>query len=481
MTTPLSRRFARLFIPAVIAWTWIASLASAAPPCLQARVTASDGSVFDNFGFGVAAGGGNVLAGAIWNDDLGLDSGSAYLFHRQGFAWVQTQNLLTSDGHAGDNIGQSMAVSGQRLLIGAPGHVHTPATGGAAYVFRLDDSQWIQEQELRASDGVSQDVFGRAVALSGDVAIIGAPMHDALGPTSGAAYIFRYNPGTAWVQEQKLLASDGQPGDGFGVSVAVQGDLALIGAGGDDDVAMGAGSAYIFRFNPTTSQWIQEQKLLPDLVGLGGGAFGLSVSLGGGVAVVGAPAQGLGGFQNGAVHFFQHDGTQWVRTQKIVFPNSWTRSFGNAVSVDGGFVAIGASSSSPYGPPDHGAAYIYRYNGKEWTPHGPPLLPPPPPAVGGPFFGFSVGLSGATAVVGAYGENGQRGAAYIYNVDPAPADLNCDSVINTLDLGIVLSNWSIPPSGPGCAGDTPCLADINQDGLVNTLDLGMLLSSWTLK
>jgi hypothetical protein len=121
-------------------------------------------------------------------------------------------------------------------------------------------------------------------------------------------------------------------------------------------------------------------------------------------------------------------------------------------------------------PPGHGAAYVYRFDGKQWVPHGPVLLPP---QVNDPKFGFSVGLSGTTGIVGAYGENNQRGAAYIYHIDPPMGDLNCDGLVNGLDLGILLSQWSIAGAGGGSA-------DFNADDLVNGLDLGILLANWSL-
>jgi hypothetical protein len=449
-------------------------MAFAGSPCLQQRIVALDAATFDDFGRAVAVlDSGNALVGSPFDNDLGSDSGSAYVFRREGLAWSQMQKLLASDGVANDGLGFTVAGHGELAVVGAPGHRHWPTGGircGAAYIYRFNGTQWVQDGELVPSDCALDDGFGRAVAIRGDVALIGADLADPQGDASGAAYGFRHNPATGqWAQEQKLLPNDGQNGQKFGRAVAIEGDLALVGASGDHQVMTNAGAAYIFRFNGTN--WVQEQKLLPDPGSAGGGSFGFSVSLSNGIAVIGRPAEGPAGSGYGAVYFFQHNGTQWVKTQKIIYPHPWTRSFGNAISIDGNFVLIGAHNSLPYGPPGHGAAYVYRHDGKQWVPHGPPLLVPP--TVNSPFFGFSVGLSGTTGIVGAYGENSQRGAAYIYHVNPPMGDLNCDGLVNGLDLGILLSQWTTPGGGGGSA-------DFNADDLVNGLDLGILLANWSL-
>ena len=154
-------------------------------------------------------------------------------------------------------------------VIGAPGHVDIDAPGtGTAFVFRFDPSthQWIEEQELFVSDGAWQDGFGASVSFSRDVIVIGAVLDDDNGANSGSTYVFRFDPDTSqWVEEQKLLASDGEGGDFFGYSVAISGDIALIGANGDDDACpndppCGSGAAYVFRFDPKTATWNEEPR-----------------------------------------------------------------------------------------------------------------------------------------------------------------------------------------------------------------------------
>ena len=120
---------------------------------------------------------------------------------------------------------------------------------GAAYVFRFDGSAWVEEQQLTASDAQSGDQFGRAVSLDGDLAVVGAYFDDDQGAQSGSAYVFHFD-GKSWVEQQKILPSDGAARDTFGKSLALSGDLLLVAA---------CGAAYVFRFDGT--RWTEEQKL----------------------------------------------------------------------------------------------------------------------------------------------------------------------------------------------------------------------------
>ena len=137
---------------------------------------------------------------------------------------------------------------GDTALIGAIG-------ADSAYVFRFDGTAWIQTQKLLPSGGQPGDSFGNAVAIDGDRAMIGARGDDGGGTNTGAVYFFRFD-GKNWIEQQKLVASDADHGDAFGISVSISGDLAVIGAfftGGT------AGSAYVFRFDRSTMEWVEER------------------------------------------------------------------------------------------------------------------------------------------------------------------------------------------------------------------------------
>ena len=244
----------------------------------EARLVASDGATADRFGNCVSISGppGNEVAivGAHNNDDNGNQTGSAYIFRKNGANWVEEQKLLASDGAAGDWFGAGVSISGapgnEVVIVGAFEDDGSGLNCGSAYIYRFnpDTSRWIEEAKLLASDGAAGDFFGLSVSISGapgnNVAIVGSFRdNNNNGTDSGSAYIYRFN-GVNWVEEQKLLASDGGEGDAFGVSVLISGDpgneVAIVGAIWDNDNGTDSGSAYIFR--KSGANWVQEQKLL---------------------------------------------------------------------------------------------------------------------------------------------------------------------------------------------------------------------------
>ena len=212
----------------------------------QAKLLASDGQAGDRFSVGTLSGDTAVI-GAFYDDDNGVDSGSAYVFVRTGTAWSQQAKLLPSDGAAGDNFGWNTAIDGNTALIGAyKDDNENGIDSGSAYVFVRDGTTWTQQAKLLPSDGEMGDLFsGYSFSLSGNTTIIGSPGDDVKGIDSGSAYVFT-RTGTTWTQQQKLLALDGKAGDQFGVSTFVDGDTAVIGAPYDDDSGMNSGSAYVF-------------------------------------------------------------------------------------------------------------------------------------------------------------------------------------------------------------------------------------------
>ena len=212
----------------------------------QAKLLASDGSAGDQFSFyGASLDGDTALIGAVYEDDKGVDSGSAYVFTRTGTTWTQQAKLLASDGVAGDWFGYFISLDGDTALIGALQDDDNGKDSGSAYVFTRNGTTWTQQAKLLASDGARMDIFGNDVSLDGDTALIGAVQDDDNGFQSGSAYVFTRS-GTTWTQQQKLLASDGARGDLFGCDVSLDGDTVLIGAPADGDNGLNSGSVYVF-------------------------------------------------------------------------------------------------------------------------------------------------------------------------------------------------------------------------------------------
>ncbi len=217
----------------------------------QVKLTAADVAAGDEFGYSVALFGDTAVITADADDDdvNGVDSGSAYVFTRSGTAWSQQAKLTAADSAAGDMFGVRVALSGDTALIGARFDDDDGVDSGSAYVFTRTGTAWSQQAKLTAADSAAGDWFGYSVALSSDTALIGAHFndYDVDGVDSGSAYIFKRS-GTTWSQQAKLTAADATAGDQFGGRVALSGDTALIGARlVDNDVyGVDSGSAYVF-------------------------------------------------------------------------------------------------------------------------------------------------------------------------------------------------------------------------------------------
>jgi hypothetical protein len=210
----------------------------------QAKKTASDGVASDYFGYSVSISGDYAIVGAYGDEDNGNLSGSAYIFKRDGTSWSQQAKMTASDGAAGDNFGYSVSISGDYAIVGAYLDDDKGADSGSAYIFKRDGTSWSQQAKLLAADGNASDNFGWSVSISGDLAIVGA--HQYYSGGTGKAYIFRRD-GTNWSEQQKLTASDGAAEDDFGFSVSISSDYAIVGAAADDDNGNNSGSAYVFK------------------------------------------------------------------------------------------------------------------------------------------------------------------------------------------------------------------------------------------
>jgi len=339
-----------IVLTAVVVLNTTVGLPPALAQCELARLTASDGQAFDLFGWSVAVSGDTAVIGAAYDDS---GTGSAYVFHFDGSNWVEEAKLLASDGAEADQFGYSVAISGDTTIIGASGD---DGGKGSAYIFTpndIDPNNWVQQAELWASDGAADDRFGYSVAISGDTAVIGAWKND----SNGSAYVFSFEDST-WDQKDKLRASDGRKDDWFGVSVAISGETAVIGAYGDDDNGDVSGSAYIF-------------------------------------------------------------------TPNDIDPNNWVQQ-----------------------------VRLMAYEGamSDW-------------------FGHSVAVSGTTALIGANNDDGYIGSAYIFAA--YPGDLDADGDVDLVDFAILAGQWLQAPSPP-CADIAPC----EGNGVVNMWDLDVLCDHW---
>jgi hypothetical protein len=250
----------------------------------QAKLIAADGAANDRFGQSVSISGDSVVISAILDNGNTEKSGTAYIFTRSGTTWSQQVKLTAADGATDDLFGLSVAISGDYAVIGAAYDDDTGNNSGSAYVYYRDGSLWSQQAKLIANDGAADDLFGSSESISGDYAVIGAYEDDDNGWKSGSAYIF-YRTGSTWSQQTKIVSDDGAADDQFGWSVSISGDTAIIGTRWDDDKGSNSGSAYLFNRDETS--WSQQAKIVAD-DGATEDFFGYSVAISGGYAVIGA-------------------------------------------------------------------------------------------------------------------------------------------------------------------------------------------------
>jgi hypothetical protein len=208
----------------------------------------------------------------------------------------------------------------------------------------------------------SGDEFGFSVAIEGNVAVVGARFDDAQGTNAGAAYIYRFDPDAGtWSFFQPLLANHVTGADQFGCAVDVSGDRIIVGSRFHDHPGTDGGSAFIYRFNGLA--WDFETEIGP-VNGPTLNAFGASVAIEGDVAVAGAPFDNLPVSGAGSVHVFRFDGAAWQFEQELTPAGIEANDvFGGRVDVSGGYIIAGADSDDGPGNglPGAGAAYIYRY------------------------------------------------------------------------------------------------------------------------
>lgn len=383
--------------------------------------SAADGEAGDNLGVSVALQSNTAVVGAYHHVVAGnADQGAAYVFTRNGSTWVQQQKLVAGDGREGDFFGVSLALDGETLVVGAfRADVGGNSRQGAAYVFtRAGGGSWSQQQKLTAGDGRALDQFGGSVGLDGDTIVAGAALADVVSNVDqGAVYSFALSGGV-WVEQQKVVAGDWQAGALFGRSLALQGNSLLVGAPGsaikgDDE----QGAAYYFTRAGSDEPWNEQQKLLA-ADGEAGDFFGAAAAMAGNSAMIGAYLADIGETADqGAAYLFGRSGGVWSQRQKLAAADGAAGDyFGYSVALDGAMAVVGAPQADIGGRADQGAAYVFAAGDDSWLWEQKLLAGD---GVGGDYLGFSAALNGETGLLGAIraavaGNEGQ-GRVYFFS------------------------------------------------------------------
>ncbi len=376
----------------------------------QVKLTASDGDKSDYFGDTVAISGDTVVVGAYYDDDKGKNSGSVYVFVKP----------TASDGAAGDYFGKSVAVSGDTVVVGAYADDDNGSASGSVYVFVKPDSGWATTSAYDAKlsacdgcDGVAGDHFGYSVAISGDTIVIGAPKNDDNGGNSGSVYLF-IKPRNGWTTTStyhaKLIPSKEAAGDYFGDTVAISGDTVVVGAYRDNKKGSYTGAVYVF-VKPSggwiiTKTYYENAKLTAS-DGAAGDYFGKSIAISGDTVVVGASYDDDKGSASGSAYVFVKPSSGWATTS--TFNAKLTASdgvggehFGQSVAISGDTVAVGAYYDSPRGANYSGSVYMFVKPSGGWATTS--TYNSKLTANDGKahdYFGYAVAINGDTVVIGA--------------------------------------------------------------------------------
>lgn len=350
-----------------------------AEPTEVDKVTASDGASGDIFGRSVHLDGDTLVVGADRNDDSFTDSGSAYVYVRTSDGWKEQAKVTASDPGQSDWFGYSIGVSGDKMIVGMPKDDRSGNNDyGAAYIFTRSGTTWTQQAKLIGSDPDPFDNFGLSVAIDGDYAVVGAALES---NTVGAAYVFHWS-GSSWVEQGRLLADGTSVRPWFGYSVAIDGDTLIVTAREESP----DGAAYVFTRSGST--WTQQAKLLPD-PGLDDD-FGWSVDLDGDTAIVSAASD--------SAYIFQRSGTTWTKHVRLTATDvSDSNSYGWSVAVSGDLAAVSGHTDDDVAP-TAGSVYTYVRSGGTWSQLGKATASD---GADGDRLGFAVDLDGVDLVAGA--------------------------------------------------------------------------------
>lgn len=376
------------------------------------------------------------------------DAGAAYVFEYSGGLWEVREILTASDGEQEQQFGTAVALDGDTAIIGTGddsrdvnGDNVDESSVGAAYVFVRSQGTWKQQEKLTASDAESEERFGDSVAITADTVLVGAPREkrdfDGDGDVEievGAAYVFSRNNGV-WTEQTKLTATNPEESGRFGKVVAVDSDTALVGSiladwdiDGDGNDESDVGTAHVF--DRSQGSW-SRQEVLYAADGAPGQSFTSGIALDSDVALIGAKRDerdidGDGSDERnlGAAYVFSRGSSGWGEQQKLISPSPNENAFFGSVALAGDVAIVGAMGQRPGGLEQAGSAFVFTRSNGMWS-HRQTLAPAG--LEDEDRFGDSVAMAGDSALVAApftdrdidfdNAEESGVGAAYVYTAD----------------------------------------------------------------
>ncbi len=388
------------------------------------------------------------------------------------------------DGAIEDYFGGSVDISGHIAVVGAYGDDDNGSYSGSAYMYeRQGSGTWMMKAKLTASDGVGDDLFGGSVSISGDIAVIGAVGDDDNGSHSGSAYVYERQENGTWQETAKLTASDAEISDYFGGIVSISGDIVVAGAWGDDDNGSSSGSAYVYERQENGS-WLEKAKLTAG-DGATGEYFGRSVSISGDRILIGAYLDNDNGYESGSAYLYerQQSGT-WLEMAKLTAGDGMAEDkFGSSVSIHGDIAVIGAEGHDDDGfpvLPNAGSAYVYeRQVNTTWL-ETAKLTAFDPMAY--KRFGSRVSISGDSVVIGAldsvYVYDRQNNGSWPLAAKLIPSDgANGDRFGQSVSVdGDIVMRGAYLHDGNGSDSGSAYVYELHPD--IDIVDLLLVLEQW---
>ena len=320
---------------------------------LQIKIVPDELDANDNFGRSVSIYGDYAVIGAFNDDDKTTNAGAVYVYKNNSGTWIKDAKLIPDNGQSSDNFRYSVSIHGNYIIVGSRYFDYNSlSNSGSAYIFKKEGDKWIKKTQLNHSSLKASDYFGESVAISSNYAIIGAFSHAVSQEDQGAAYIFKRTNET-WSYVDKLYNNNNpNSSDYFGYAVAITDNYAIVGERYDDDKGSNTGSAYIYKRNENT--WTLQKKLYANNANTSD-YFGSAVDISDDYAIVGVIYRDNAIVSDsGSIFIYQNNGTNWDLINEFFTPdNSSSNYFGCAVAISNDYIISGA-----YKKDSIGAAYI---------------------------------------------------------------------------------------------------------------------------
>ena len=415
----------------------------------QVGVVSTAGVVGDRFGSALALDAGRAVIAAI--GALGGD-GRVDVYARTGNSFSVLDQLDIADGGTANRFGASLALGADGVLIGADLDRVGPNRGqGSVRWYQPARAGYAQTAQLDSGDGAIYDRYGTSVAVDGDVALVGAYLEDTdAGPDAGAAHWFE-RVGGDWQYRGRIVAPDAEIEDRFGIAVDVDGERMAIGAFWDVvGTNVDQGSVYIYRRDG--AEWVFEAKLIAS-DGRPRDYFGFALSLDGDQVLVGARGASVPFSEQGVAYVYVRNAEGWQEQARLDSPVASSQGyFGASVALVGARALIGAPGVTPSsGPTAAGAAYVYERRGAQWTLASALQAPLPQSNAA---YGFAVAADASRLLVGAFQDGfAGQGAAYIYRAIDRVLDGELRAAVpqsgEALGISVALSGNSAVLGAPG--------------------------------